>query len=165
MSECTFVPKEIQDHIQDFLDKLTEETLSGCELSIGEYRDIKMFSMRDKGKSLYTQNWQSTGKILGKLHDILYMLEQSQGKYYKLVLIGPCIIRLESEFNYFTIYDCQPEHKHIEGDYPYICNSGTFHQKIGNYDVSVGVGKVFLYRDSNHFLIGHAKPKKLLHKL
>lgn len=93
------------------------------------------------------------------------MLESSQGKFYYITMWSPCYIRVESQIDYITIYDCEPEHKHIEGDYPYVNMGSQWVSK--DHDVRLREGYVYFTYDNDdrEDIVGHVKPKRVKDKL
>ena len=162
--------EDIEVEIRKLLEDISRESQSSCTLEVKEFSSSwsRIFSsswsriFSSVSCNLILNNWSLSNKYQDRLGDLLLMLEISGSGF------GCCKITLNSSsgkftmyslFDYYTIYGCLPQHKTIEGHYPYTeARSG---ERLGEYLIRIDLGLVYL----NNQIVGFARPKRLMEKL
>ena len=158
----TFIPDDIRMYINSVLEEISRETQAGVSILLKGYSEdigVSILFIEYKKVSVNPVYNSLSNEINEKMENILHMMETSQKKSYFIILYS-CIgvYKFTSEFTHIRIYNCQPEHKHIEGDY--VC-ANKVSQYFGSYAFRTDLGVVYL----NGQVVGNVTPRKLYDKL
>lgn len=154
------IPEEINLLIKNIVNEIAVSTQAPCYITIKEYS--KTHSLRIDSDTTFPYHffdWTPTVEIRERLGNILYMLEDLEGKYYSISLwCSHNYFPIDSEFSHIKIYDCDFSHKAMEGIRK--CGDKTV-ESFADYYIRPINGALY----HNGIIVGSVKPERLVFKL